>query len=116
MAKSIENVKTTSFLAKSTDLSGKLMVKHGIRIDGRISGSIESESVIYLGESAEVSADITTETLLSSGQVEGDIKASNHVQINLPGSLKGSVETRELIVEKGVFIEGACKIIEQEKG
>ena len=114
MAKNFDNVKTTSFLGERTDLDGVLTVKHGIRIDGRLSGKIQSASVVYLGKSAHITADITAEALITSGKVEGDVKARENVHVSLPGSIRGGIETQELVVEKGVFFDGYCRIKEAE--
>lgn len=115
MARDFRNVKTTSFLGESTELEGHLMVKGGLRIDGRLKGRLTSESAVILGDSAHVAADITAQALISSGRVEGDINAAEHVHCSLPGSVKGSIRTRELILDKGVFFDGSCRIIEPEQ-
>jgi len=114
MPKELRNTKTTSFISEGTVLEGILEVKGGIRIDGRVKGAIHSDSVVILGDTARVNADIIAAVVVSSGKVEGDIHSETQVQVSLPGSLKGSIRTRELILEKGVFFEGSCQIIEPE--
>lgn len=114
MAKDFRNAKTTSFLGENTSLEGHLTVQGGLRIDGELKGSLHSESVVILGDTARVQADIHARALISSGHVEGDIHSSEHVHFTLPGSVKGSIETQELLLEKGVFFDGSCKIIEPE--
>ncbi len=113
MAKDYRNVKTTSFLAKGTKLVGTLTIKGGIRIDGQVNGEINSESAVFVGDSAQVNANIQAPVVISSGKITGDITSAQQVQITNPGSVKGAIETRELMVEKGVFFDGSCKIIEQ---
>lgn len=112
MAKDIKHSKTTSILGKSTELDGVLTLKGGVRIDGKFNGDLTSDSVIILGDSARVNATIHAESVISSGQVEGEILSARQVQFNLPGSFKGSVETRELTLEKGVYFDGPCKMIQ----
>ena len=112
MAKDFRNIKTTSFVAKGTELIGTLTIKGGIRIDGRVKGDIRSESVVYLGDTAKVDANIDAEAVISSGKIKGDISSARHVSISNPGSINGSIETEELVLEKGIFFHGSCKIIE----
>ena len=114
MPKELRNAKTTSFISEGTVLEGVLEVKGGIRIDGALKGTIHSDSVVILGDTAQVQANIVAAVVVSSGKVEGDIHSETQVQVNLPGSVKGSIRTRELILEKGVFFEGSCQIIEPE--
>ena len=111
MMKDFKHSKTTSILGKSTELDGVLTLKGGLRIDGKFHGDLTSESVIFLGDTADVKANIRAEAVIASGHVEGEIVTARQVQFNLPGSFKGSVETRELILEKGVFFDGPCKMI-----
>ena len=115
MAQSFRDHKTTSFLAEGTELEGVLQVKGGIRIDGKVKGEIQSESVIYVGDQAEIEANISAEGLISSGRITGDIKTGQQVMVSVPGSIKGGVETRELILEKGVYFDGTCKIVDSKK-
>lgn len=114
MSKDLKSMKTTSFLGENTELIGNLSVKGGLRIDGKLKGSIESESAVIIGDHAHINANINARVVIASGRVEGDIHAQGHVQINLPGSMKGSIETQELIVEKGVYFDGSCQIIEPD--
>ena len=115
MTKDFKTTKTTSFLGKGTDLDGSLTVRGGIRIDGKLKGEIHSNSVVLLGESARIKGNIDAEAVISSGQIEGNITSAKHVQISHPGKIKGSIETRELVLEKGVYFDGSCKIIEPGK-
>jgi len=110
MTRNYKNFKTTSFLSEGSALEGVLTVKGGIRIDGSLKGRIHSESVVYLGDTADIEADIEAEAVISSGKVAGNIASVQQVQVNLPGSVKGSIETRELVLEKGVYFDGSCKI------
>lgn len=114
MSKSLRHVKTTSFLGENTELNGRLTVEGGLRIDGKLKGAIHSGSVVTLGENAHVEADIHARAVISSGRIEGDILSAEHVQVSLPGSVRGAIQTRELVLEKGVYFDGSCKIVEPE--
>ena len=114
MKKDHKHSKTTSFLGENTRLEGTLTIKGGLRVDGQIKGKIRSESMITIGETALIQADLEARTIISNGHIEGEIRSADYVEISLPGSIKGSIETRELILEKGVFFDGTCKIIEPD--
>ena len=115
MAQSLHHHKTTSFLAEGTELEGTLEVKGGIRIDGKVKGEIKSESVIYLGDQAVIEANITAEGVISSGKIVGDVKTGQQVMLSVPGHLQGAIETRELILEKGVYFDGTCTLLDAKK-
>jgi cytoskeletal protein CcmA (bactofilin family) len=115
MIKDFRNAKTTSFLGEQTEVQGDLEVEGGIRIDGHVVGDVHCKSVVYLGETASVKGNITAEALISSGKVEGNVISRQHVQVSLPGSIKGDIETAELILEQGVFFDGMCRMTALDK-
>ena len=114
MAQSFRDHKTTSFLAEGTELEGVLHVKGGIRIDGKLKGEIVSESVVYVGEQAEIEANISAEGVITSGKITGDITTGQQVMVSMPGSVKGAVVTRELILEKGVYFDGTVSLTDKK--
>ncbi len=106
-----KDFKTTSFLSESCELKGNLHTKGGIRIDGKINGLLNCESTIYIGETAEIEADITTKSLVSGGAIVGNITAEDTVHINAPGSVEGEIRTCNLGIEKDVFFNGRCQLL-----
>lgn len=115
MARSFRDVKTTSFVSEGTELNGVLEVQGGIRIDGRVRGEIHSASVVYVGDQADIEADIEAEGVIASGRIKGNLHAARQVMLNVPGSVSGSIATRELILEKGVYFDGSCTILEPDR-
>ena len=115
MPKDYRHSKTTSFLGAGTELEGRLDVRGGLRIDGKLKGSVHSGSVVTLGDTAHVEADIHARAVISSGRIEGDIVSAEHVQLSQPGAVKGSIQTRELVLERGVFFDGSCTIVEPDR-
>ncbi len=110
MAESKE-FKTNSFLSESIDLNGNLYVKGGIRIDGKVRGLLRSESTIFVGEEADIEADIVTQSLVSNGSIKGRVVAKDTVKINKPGSISGEIYTCNLGIEKEVYFNGRCQIL-----
>lgn len=106
-----KEAKTTSFLSENVELTGKLNLKGGIRIDGKITGEIISHSTIFIGDTARVNAEIVGESLISSGYVKGDINTANLVQLNSPGTLEGDVRTCNMSIEEGSYFNGKCQLL-----
>ncbi len=111
MAKLEKEHKTTSFLSDSCELKGHLHTKGGIRIDGKISGTINCESILYVGETGKIEAEIATKSMVSGGSIIGNITAEDTVQINSPGSVEGDIRTCYLGIEKNVFFNGRCQLL-----
>ena len=106
-----KEAKTTSFLSENVELLGKLHLAGGIRIDGKIKGEIISRSTIFIGDTALVEARIISESLISSGNIKGNINADQLVQLNNPGTLEGDVQTCAMNIERGAYFNGKCQLL-----
>jgi cytoskeletal protein CcmA (bactofilin family) len=42
--------------------------------------------------------------------VEGNIRATQLIELHTPGRVKGNLETPSLSIDKGVMFEGSCKM------
>ncbi len=106
--------KTNSFLSESVELNGYLYTKGGVRIDGKVKGVLRSESTIFVGEKAEIEADVIAQSLVSNGSIKGRIIAEDTVKITQPGSVSGEIYTSNLGIEKEVYFHGRCQILRPE--
>ncbi len=111
MAKLGKEHKTTSFLSESCELKGHLHTSGGIRIDGVLTGTLNCDSTIFVGESGKIEAEIATRSLVSGGEIKGNITAEDTVQINHPGSVQGDIKTCNLGIEKEAFFNGRCQLL-----
>jgi len=111
MAQGKKTQKTTSFLSAGLELKGNLKVKGGIRIDGKFIGNLTAGSTVYLGEEAHLDGEVITGSLISSGQIKGNIFAEDTVKVSKPGSLKGNVEAAAFILDDAIYFQGKCKLL-----
>ena len=103
------------FLGIGTSCSGDLVFEDSMRIDGTFKGSIRSDNVLSIGETADIEADIDVGVLLVSGRVVGKIKASDRVEIHPGGKVIGDIRAPNLITKQGAVFRGNCYIGEEEE-
>src|SRR6188472_2147689 len=99
-----------TLIGKGSEFEGKLTFEGQVRIDGKFTGQIQTKDVLVVGEGARVNAEIFAGTVIINGHVEGNVKATQSVELHQPGRLKGNIETPSLSIDKGVIFEGACKM------
>ena len=104
-----------ALLGRGSEFDGKLTFEGTVRIDGKFTGSIVSNDVLVVGEGAKISAEITCGTIIVHGEINGNIKARNTVELHHPAKVRGNVETPVLMIEKGVMFEGQTKMEGVEK-
>ena len=99
-----------TLLGKGCEFEGKLTFEGQVRIDGKFSGQIFTKDTLVIGEGARVNAEINAGTVIVNGLVEGNIRASQSIELHTPGRVKGNLETPSLSIDKGVMFEGSCKM------
>lgn len=104
-----EEDKITGFFDKDTEIKGELSFKGSFRIDGRFKGKVDSDSMLIIGDSGKVDADIKIGYTVIDGEVKGNIQASEKVEIHSNGRVIGTITTPKLIVEEGAYLEATCQ-------
>ncbi len=100
-----------TFLGKESTFEGKLVFNDGsVRIDGHLKGEVKTSSKLVVGESAKVEAKIEVGSIIIRGEVIGDITAKDSVGIEKPGRVRGTINTPELMIERGVVFDGTCNM------
>jgi cytoskeletal protein CcmA (bactofilin family) len=97
-------------IGKSCEVKGGLVAKGGIRVDGKVEGSILSEDTVTIGEFAVVKGDISGTHVVIAGKVNGDVTAKTKLEILHTGKLYGDIKSPKLAMAEGVVFEGACEM------
>jgi cytoskeletal protein CcmA (bactofilin family) len=104
-----------ALLGRGSEFDGKLTFEGTVRIDGKFTGTIVSNDVLVVGEGAKIAAEISCGTIVVHGEINGNIKARNMVELHHPARVRGNIETPSLMIEKGVMFEGQTKMEGVEK-
>ncbi len=99
-----------ALLGKGSSFEGKLLFEGSVRIDGKFTGEIMSSDLLIIGEGAEVKGDITVGTLVVVGDYNGNAKAAKSIEIKAPAKVRGTLTTASIMIERGVFFDGTCKM------
>jgi cytoskeletal protein CcmA (bactofilin family) len=104
-----------ALLGRGSEFEGKLTFEGTVRIDGKFTGTIITNDVLVVGEGAKVSAEISCGTIIVHGEISGNVRAKNAVELHHPAKMRGNIEAPSLMIEKGVIFEGQCKMEGIEK-
>lgn len=104
----IEESKITGFFDKETEIKGDLRFKGTFRVDGRFKGKIDSDSILIIGDSGKVEADVNIGHIIINGEIKGNIAASDKVEVNTNGRVFGTITSPKLVVEEGAYLEATC--------
>lgn len=100
--------KMTGFFDQDTHFSGDLSFKGSFRIDGNFKGKIDSDSMLIIGDTGSVEAEIKIGYIIINGEFKGNIQASEKVEIHEHGRVTGTIAAPQLQVEEGAYLEVTC--------
>lgn len=100
-----------TLLARGTRFEGKLTFEGVVRIDGAFSGEIFTDDTLVVGDGAEVDARIEAAVVIvRGGTVRGAIRATESVEVYAPAKVYGDIAAPQVLIERGVFFEGQCRM------
>ena len=99
------------FLGEGVQLKGELNFGGAVRLEGRFEGTIVRGEVLLVGERGHVTSEIEVAILQVSGQVDGNIFASQRVELLAPSRVTGTIRTPCLVIWKGAVFNGKCEML-----
>ncbi len=105
---------TITHIAEGTSLGGDLVSKSPIYFFGSITGDLQSEGDIFIGDNAEVLGDIVSTNLYLGGKVRGDIHCENFVYLKESAVVAGDLLCKEINIERGALVAGQL-VVSPEK-
>jgi cytoskeletal protein CcmA (bactofilin family) len=106
----IDEEQLDTVIAADVEFSGTMHFRKPLMIKGRVSGSIVSESELYIDEGARVEADIHALIVSVKGSVKGDISAVERVDLFATSSVDGDISAPKVTMETGCRLNGACRM------
>ena len=111
IAREIKDGSLSGFVGSGTVITGEASFKSMLRVDGRFSGRISSTGgALIVGAGGQVDANIEVSVATIHGIVNGDIIASDRIELGRAAKLNGNIQTPSLMIEQGAVFEGSCKM------
>lgn len=104
-----------SDLGEGAELSGELSFANGVRINGSVQGKVHAATILEIGPTGKINAEVHVRTLSIRGEFRGIIHASDRVEIHKEGKVYGEIFSPCLIIEAGAVFEGRCNMSSSPK-
>src|SRR5438270_1829163 len=115
IAREIKDGSLSGFVGSGTVITGEASFKSMLRVDGRFSGRISSAGgALIVGAGGQVDANIEVAVATIHGVVNGDIIASDRIELGRAAKLSGNITTPSLMIEQGAVFEGSCKVVQSK--
>jgi cytoskeletal protein CcmA (bactofilin family) len=101
----------TSYLGAGLHVKGEITGNEDLKLDSKVEGLISIGGFrLTVGPGAKLSGDIVAREALISGEVNGDIRAVDRIEIMKTASIKGDVTTGKITIEEGAYFNGNVEI------
>jgi len=113
MAKNNE-IETTviNIISVGTDITGDVKSTGDIRIDGSLTGNLNTKGKVVVGPTGKVNGEIVCKNSEVSGVIEGRIVVGQLLNLKASSKILGDIETIKLSIEPGAIFTGTCKMSE----
>lgn len=101
----------TVVIQRGAKLEGRLQFEGTARIDGQFKGEIFTPDVLVIGDEGFVQGQIEADVVVISGKFQGEILATQRVEIQAPAEVRGTIQTAILQVDEGALFEGKTKML-----
>lgn len=110
-----ELIRTHSVLSPTVVITGEIVAKEDLRIDGNVKGNINCEGKIIIGPKGCVVGNIECNCIELMGQINGDVLVHDIFILRATSHFKGEVNTANLEIEPGAHFFGNCKMKEDKQ-
>ena len=102
-------------IGKSIVFKGDLTGDEDLEIEGQIEGRIDlPKNQLTIGANGRVKAEISAKAVVIIGQVTGDVNATERLEIQSSGVVKGDIRSPRLLIQEGAVINGAISMKKSE--
>jgi cytoskeletal protein CcmA (bactofilin family) len=98
-------------IGKSVVIKGELSGSEDLYVDGQVEGSIALKgNSLTVGPSGQVKASVDAKGVVVQGKLEGNIHASDRVELRKSAVMSGDIATQRISIEDGAFVKGKVEI------
>jgi cytoskeletal protein CcmA (bactofilin family) len=94
-------------IGKSVVIKGELSGSEDLYLDGHVQGSIELRGHnLTIGPNGQVRANVNAKGVFIQGKLEGDVEASDRVELRKSAIMTGDIVTQRVAIEDGAYLKG----------
>ncbi len=98
-------------LTQDAEIKGTIKFGGAMRMDGNFEGELISDNgELVVGKTGNVKATVNVKSVVIEGRVDGNIKASDKVELKQNAHLIGDLQAKTLVIEEGVVFVGQCNV------
>ena len=112
IARDIKDGKLSGFVGHGTSLTGDTTFQMMLRVDGHLTGTVSSDGgTLIVGDTGQLDANVSVAIANVNGQINGDVIATEKINLGRTARVVGNIMTPKLVIEDGAIFEGGCSML-----
>ena len=99
-----------TIIGKNSFFQGKFYINGELQVEGKFEGVSLNVDHLHIKPTGKIKANIKTNTAVVEGIIVGNLTAKSRIMLLPTARILGNVKTPELIIQKGVILDGKCSI------
>jgi cytoskeletal protein CcmA (bactofilin family) len=100
-----------TLIGKSVVIKGELSCSEDLYIDGQVEGTINPKgNRLTIGPNGRVKANVHACAVVVQGKLEGNIQASDRVELKHSADVTGDIATQRISIDEGAYFKGSVNI------
>lgn len=99
-----------TIIGADASFKGELTFDSAAKFLGRIEGSITSKGKVLVADGSRCKATVKAKEIAVEGQIEGNVEATERLELKPKGTIIGDVVAARMIMAEGASIDGHCRI------
>lgn len=110
-----ENYKDAeTVIGPSVKVEGNFSSDGDVVIEGQLTGTLKTSKNVRIGAGARIKADVEAANIIQAGEIRGNVKVLEKLQLKSTAKIFGNVETSIMSVEEGGILNGKCQMVKKE--
>jgi len=97
-------------LNSDVEIKGNIKFSGELTFDGKLDGEIHTDGTLQLGESAVINGNISAQSVVLRGKINGNVSAKEKIEIKNKAELFGDIRAIKLAIEEGVTFVGKTEV------
>ncbi len=102
-------------IGKAVKIAGQIFSREDLYVDGDVEGTIElMDHKLTVGPNGKVHAGVKAREVVALGAIQGNVEASERIEIRKDAKLVGDIKTARIVIEDGAYFKGSIDIVKSE--
>ena len=98
-----------TLIGAKTEIKGDIVFSGGLRIDGKVKGSVsarEAGSTLVLSENGAITGNVSVPHMIVNGAIKGNVRSAERIELQPKADITGDVTYKTIEMALGAAING----------